>query len=635
MITYSINISEVCSAEAKRRGNMMEFMNNFINKKDDSKTEETEKSYSFKETSRLRKSPRNEKTKKNLNKKSKEESENEEESEEENQMKLMANATMSTDAPGLNPNTTARENTPAPILEEWFMISSKAFLDTNRFPPIVVGPSNKRAINIKTDQNNYRINGAYGNKNLKAKLPNDKFFWFRLSGLNLYYSSTTTDINILGAINVESIDDITVPGLDATSEFITTCFKVKDATRAEWKICGMKEATVKAWFCQLKSFLNVADMNNCPEILPGDGKTPAVVVHTTEITSPVVIIPIPSKHCNENWNYQKLAEDWDCDCKEGHEQSPIDLPKVVDAIDSTIKPMMDYAPVKESGLDPTVDESIDKEGKLRIILKENLLRIFADKFGRLVTLDGAIFHATEINIHAPSEHTLNGKKYDLEVTIMHSGVSVGDIAKSASVSFLFEKAPGKYNGFIEELDIFDLPSTLNTVRDLKNSVSVANIFKTDEKEEMSTLLPFSFFTYQGSLTTPPCTEDTVVYVASSPLKIGSTSLQLIEEATRVPDMMDNRGNIIISNWINDTSRPVQPLNGRPIFHFDHTKVCGPSPILAPAPKSGHYEKIRKAFTSYFYVNNNKPTGLPNAYVVSKDEAEGKGDKPKPTRAAAI
>merc|ERR1711957_785010 len=490
-------------------------------------------------------------------------------------------------------------------------------------------------VSIKTDQNNYGINGAYGNKNLVVvpKLPNDKFFWFRLSGLNMYYSSTKTDINILGAISVESIDDVTVPGQDTTSEFITTCFKVKDSTRAEWKICGMKEATVKAWFCQIKSFLNIADFNNCPEVVPGDDKTPAVIVQTTEITSPIVIIPTPSKHCNEQWNYQKMAEDWDCDCKEGHEQSPIDLPKVADAIDSTIKPLMEYYPVKESGLDPTVDESIDKEGKLRIILKENLLRIFADKFGRLVTIDGAIFHATEINIHCPSEHTLNGKKHDLEVTIMHQGVSVGDIAKSASISFLFEKAPGKYNGFIEDLDIFDLPNTLNTVRDLKNPISVSNIFKTDEKEDMSTLLPFSFFTYQGSLTMPPCTEDTIIYVASSPLQIGSTSLQLIQEATRVPDMMDNKGNIIISNWINDTSRPVQPLNGRPIFHFDHTKVCGPPQLMgAPEKKSGHYEKIRKAMTSYFYVSNNKPSGLPQAMVVSKDEAEGKGNKPAPRRA---
>jgi len=37
---------------------------------------------------------------------------------------------------------------------------------------------------------------------------------------------------------------------------------------------------------------------------------------------------------------------------------------------------------------------------------------------------------------------------------------------------------------------------------------------------------------------------------------------------------------------------------------------------------GHYEKVQKAFTKYFYVNNLAPSGLPNAFVVSKEEATG-------------
>ena len=45
------------------------------------------------------------------------------------------------EAPGLNPNTTELVKNPNPVLEEWFMISSKAFLDTNRFPTI--GKRNK------------------------------------------------------------------------------------------------------------------------------------------------------------------------------------------------------------------------------------------------------------------------------------------------------------------------------------------------------------------------------------------------------------------------------------------------------------------------------------------------------------
>ena len=131
MSTYTIN---VCATEAKAKNNIMGFMEDFLSKSNNGdlaaqalSTEKSE-SYSFKETTR------NNKRKNKKLKKSKEESETEEEMEEENG--LMANATMSMEAPGLNPNTTERVKDPNPVLEEWFMISSKAFLNTNRFPTI-------------------------------------------------------------------------------------------------------------------------------------------------------------------------------------------------------------------------------------------------------------------------------------------------------------------------------------------------------------------------------------------------------------------------------------------------------------------------------------------------------------------
>jgi hypothetical protein len=41
----------------------------------------------------------------------------------------------------------------------------------------------------------------------------------------------------------------------------------------------------------------------------------------------------------------------------------------------------------------------------------------------------------------------------------------------------------------------------------------------------------------------------------------------------------------------------------------------------PEPK-GHYEKIKQEITKYVYVNDDKPTGIPNAFVVSENEAKG-------------
>ena len=134
--------------------------------------------------------------------------------------------------------------------------------------------------------------------------------------------------------------------------------------------------------------------------------------------------------------------------------------------------------------------------------------------------------------------------------------------------------------------------------------------------------PFSFYTYQGSLTFPPCTERTIMYVTSKPIQLGTTAIQLFQEALRVPDMMNQNGDVIVSNWIPISNRNTQPINGRPIFHYDHEKYCGPDPTPPPEKPVGHYEKIIKKFTNYFYVNGEKPSGLPGAFVVSEKEAKG-------------
>jgi len=526
----------------------------------------------------------------------------------------------------MNPGTIERAMTPDPILGEWFMISSKAFRDNRKFPPIRLTDGN--LVKIETDMKDFRINNAHGNPHLQDKLPSNKFFWFRLSGLNLYYSSTKTDINILGAISIDSLDSVVSTGTDATTEYISTCFTIKDLNRDEWKICGLDEKTVKIWYCQIKTFLKEEDLVMCPKQDPSTN----IIEKTINITQPIIIIPIPSKQCNSGWNYQKEGDDWECDCAEGREQAPIDLPIKADAIDSEVRPLFQYEPVEPAGHAPTLDGAIGADGKLRIELKENLLRIFHNRFGKIVTMDGAVYNAEEIIFHTPSEHTIKGKTYDMEIQIVHYGQTKGDIAKQIVLSFLFEKTPGKYNQFLEDINFFDLPNPTSPTRELPSRVFIPNIFKINEEDDIVSMEPFSFFTYQGSLTFPPCTEDTIIYVASDPLPIGSTALQLFQEALRIPDLMDEKGNVIVSDWIPKSARKTQPLNGRPVFHYDHEKNCPPRPNVKSEPK-GHYEKIRKAITNYFFVSGNDPSGIPNAYVVSEDEAQGRGYAPKPTKAS--
>ena len=245
-----------------------------------------------------------------------------------------------------------RPDTPDPILGEYFMISSRAFRDIRKFPPIRMHDGSR--IVIPVDGLDFRINDAVANPHNTDKLPSDKFFWFRLSGLNIYYSATKTDVNVLGAVSIESIHSVLSTGTDASTEFITTCFTVTDFSKTDWKICGLVEVVVKHWYCQIKAFLKEEDLIWCPVI---DQNT-NVITKFINITQPIIIIPVPTKRCNQNWNYQKDGDDCECDCLDGKEQAPIDLPKIPDAIDTTVRPLFQYEIVNTHSTSKTIDGKI-------------------------------------------------------------------------------------------------------------------------------------------------------------------------------------------------------------------------------------------------------------------------------------
>lgn len=516
------------------------------------------------------------------------------------------------------------------LYQDWLMISSPDFKNKNIFPKIKLNDDS--TAEIKTDSNFFRINDGFRQDQIsdKSMPPTNQSFWFRLSQSNLSYSSTTTDINILGALAMKTIKKIS---LTEISKF--ACFRIdyienqekpdnkknqvnqkKQATQF-WTICAKNEEIRKKWVCRIEKIVGLKDQ------LCGFGSKSNA---PKKIIQPIIIIPLPSPVCNEDWNYQQNGRDWQCDCK-GPAQSPIDIPKSDVAIDSPVKPIFQYEEVKPKSTITTLEGILTENQYIKIQYIDNSVKIFHNYFGKVITLDGGIYHAQEIVIHTPAEHQIGGKKYDMEIQIIHYGQTQGDIAKQVILSFLFEKKPGVYNKFIDDLDIFNLPNPSNKEVELTHNLHVNKIlYSSEDDEEEPVMKPFSFYTYQGSLTSPPCTENTIVYVASKPLKIGTTALQLFQEAIRQPDIVNQKGDVIPSDWLPMSNREVQPLNGRPVFYYDHQKYCGPDPVKPKAKPVGHFERIQKTETKYFYVNGLEPSGLPGAFYISKDEASGPSDK---------
>jgi len=174
-----------------------------------------------------------------------------------------------------------------------------------------------------------------------------------------------------------------------------------------------------------------------------------------------------------------------------------------------------------------------------------------DSFWKVITLDWSVYSAQEIVFHTPSQHKLDGRHSDLEVEIIHVWESPEVISQHLVLNLLFDSAPWVYNRFFDDIDFFNLPNPLVKERQIKHNIWINKFLYSIDQPEFPVWQQFSFYTYEGSLTAPPCTERTIHYVKTKPLSLWNTTLQLIKEAIKVPDTMDSNWNISIN-----TSEPM-------------------------------------------------------------------------------
>jgi carbonic anhydrase len=501
-------------------------------------------------------------------------------------------------------------------LKEWFYISSPEFRDKFRYPHIPLRNCTKIKINF--DYNEYRINPQYKEDSTDDNNPpTPASFWFRLSGTHLYYSCSKTEINLAGAISIESIEKV-----DKLESYVLFCLMIEDKTQTGYIICSENQEIRDKWWIQININLGI----DVSQFLPPKEFESNLDLSKFEkfeieqkVIQPIIMIPLPRRKCNDKWNYANHGNDWECICKEGLEQSPIDLPHPIKAIDSSVTPFFKYDTVKFNDHVASLDGLVSsKEMHLRYF--SNAVRLLYPNLGKVVTLDESVYVAEEILFHTPSEHTLNGKRYDMEMQILHYGRSEGDIAKQVVVSFLFKKSPGAFVKFFESFDVFRLPNALFKKTEIVEDLDINKLFYDIDYEGEITIKPFSFFTYQGSLTFPPCTERTIHYVASQPIALGEIIIDHFREAIGEPRII-NDNNYDFDDKI-ENYRDTQPINGRDIFHWDHVKNCPKNtlPEIEEQAK-GHYEKISSKVWHYYYINTPEPSGLYGATAISEQEAK--------------
>jgi carbonic anhydrase len=106
-----------------------------------------------------------------------------------------------------------------------------------------------------------------------------------------------------------------------------------------------------------------------------------------------------------------------------------------------------------------------------------------------IVLDGVPYTLKQFHFHAPSEHTINGEPAAMEVHLVHQ-----DPDNNLSVvGFLI--APGPENETFKEA-FTRLPQTAGAENELEEPLDLTELTTTGA----------SLFRYDGSLTTPPCSE---------------------------------------------------------------------------------------------------------------------------------
>ncbi|MFZ5616107.1 MAG: carbonic anhydrase [Pseudomonadota bacterium] len=222
----------------------------------------------------------------------------------------------------------------------------------------------------------------------------------------------------------------------------------------------------------------------------------------------------PAQKEQAHWTYEDQAHWSETSeaakaCAIGTRQSPIEL--------------------REQALIDEPDLSFNYQSGVGAIFNNGHSIEVAAPQGQGMTTGGEVFTLMQAHFHDPSEHHLGGAAFPLEMHLVHRdagnrlaviGVLFREGSENAALARLWEAAPlerGKDNAVAAEFDA-------------------------------SAFLPPSrvHFEYEGSLTTPPCTEGVRWFVMRTPMEASAAQIDFL------------------SSQIGKNARAIQSLNARTI-----------------------------------------------------------------------
>ncbi|ESQ51295.1 hypothetical protein EUTSA_v10017075mg [Eutrema salsugineum] len=226
----------------------------------------------------------------------------------------------------------------------------------------------------------------------------------------------------------------------------------------------------------------------------------------------------------EKWG--KLKPEWKM-CGKGEMQSPIDLMNErVRVVYHLGRLTRDYKPS---------NATLKNRG-------HDMMLRFEEGSGS-IKINGTEYQLLQLHWHSPSEHTINGRRFAMELHLVHESIN----GRMAVVTVLYKI--GRPDSFLRLLE-----NKLLAITDQNEKEK--NIGLIDPKK-----IKFGsrkYYRYVGSLTTPPCTQNVTWTVVKKVRTVSKNQVRLLRVA--------------VHDDSNSNARPVQPTNKR-VVNLYKPKYC--------------------------------------------------------------
>ncbi|MEL4455661.1 carbonic anhydrase family protein [Lutimonas vermicola] len=224
-----------------------------------------------------------------------------------------------------------------------------------------------------------------------------------------------------------------------------------------------------------------------------------------------------------HWSYEgeTSPEHWaelekDSDCS-GQRQSPVNI--------------IDIHTVEDQNQESTIELFYSPKTILNKVRNNgHSIQFLFDK-GDSIAYNQTNFNLVQIHFHEPSEHTINGIRYPIEIHLVHQSQEKNYTVLSI---FGFE---GEQSQTMEDMESF-LPLQKGQEKEIERAFDLSRLFPANK----------SYYAYEGSLTTPPCTENVQWVIFKEPIVVS------LEEVLKLKD------NMPLENYRNE-----QPLNDRLVY----------------------------------------------------------------------